>query len=71
MALIIASIFIGFLIVVSVIVSRLPSHIIRYWICPKCEKPTRQAGDNEHLCSVCNVPLERLDGFYERHPELI
>ena len=39
MALIIASIFIGFLIVVSVIVSRLPSHIIRYWICPKCEKP--------------------------------
>ena len=39
-------------------------------ICPKCEKPYALEEMACHQCPTCGVPLEPLDGFYERHPEL-
>jgi hypothetical protein len=34
--------------------------------CPKCYK--RYYNKKNDICSVCNVKLENLKGFYERHP---
>jgi len=39
------------------------------FICPRCEKVYLTA-TNILQCRECNVPLEPLEGFYKRHPEL-
>ena len=41
-----------------------------YWICPQCEKMYWLTGKDKHVCPECEMPLEKLKGFYERHPEL-
>ena len=39
-------------------------------ICPTCQQtcPTKDAVSGK--CPQCSVPLEPLEGFYKRHPEL-
>ena len=39
-------------------------------ICPKCKTPFNQKDITDGQCPRCEVPLEDLKGFYERHPEL-
>jgi len=39
-------------------------------MCPECVKPYYKADCPELKCPKCQVPLEELLGFYERHPEL-
>jgi hypothetical protein len=38
-------------------------------ICPECEMVFDDLGRSESICPNCNVELEPLDGFYDRHPE--
>jgi len=38
-------------------------------ICPKCEEVVAYY-EKQRTCPVCNIKLEPLEGFYERHPEL-
>ena len=40
-----------------------------YLICVKCQTPYDKNNINNNLCPSCNVELEPLKGFYERHPE--
>ena len=42
----------------------------KFLICPKCRTPFNQKDVPEGKCSKCDVELEDLEGFYERHPEL-
>ncbi|GEM_PF-2284327 len=42
-------------------------------ICPKCQTPfgvEHGRAPKNNKCPDCNVELEPIDGFYERHPEL-
>ena len=39
-------------------------------ICPKCKTPFNQKDVSNKQCPICKVNLEKLKGFYERHPEL-
>lgn len=39
-------------------------------ICPKCKTPFNQKDVTDGQCPKCEVQLEDLKGFYERHPEL-
>ncbi len=41
-----------------------------YWICPRCMGSFRLSDKKEHHCPTCKISLEKLEGFYERHPEL-
>ena len=41
-----------------------------YLICFKCQTPYDKNNINNNLCPSCNVELEPIKGFYERHPEL-
>ncbi len=47
-----------------------PKFEINYWICPTCQESYKKLGSDEHICEKCNISLERLDGFFDRHPEL-
>lgn len=38
-------------------------------ICPQCEAVFPFHKNETNRCPGCGVPLEPLDGFYERHPE--
>ncbi len=40
------------------------------FICKSCVKPFARNKVPELICPNCNEPLENLEGFYERHPEL-
>ena len=42
----------------------------RLLICPTCQQlcPAKDAASDS--CPQCSVPLEPLEGFYKRHPEL-
>ena len=42
----------------------------RFLICPKCKEPFNKKGVFDERCPKCEVELEDLEGFYERHPEL-
>ena len=42
----------------------------RVLMCPKCLKPIYKKNAPDLKCSSCGNPLEDLEGFYERHPEL-
>lgn len=42
----------------------------KFLICPKCKAPFNQKEVPDGRCPECEVKLEDLDGFYERHPEL-
>ena len=39
-------------------------------ICPKCEEVVELTNSGESYCPHCGKKLEKLKGFYERHPEL-
>ena len=38
-------------------------------ICPRCSKPFHQKDVPGKKCPDCDVDLENLEGFYDRHPE--
>ena len=38
-------------------------------ICPSCRKPYNKQDLQSTDCPECNVPLEQVEGFYDRHPE--
>jgi hypothetical protein len=42
----------------------------RHLICPTCETVRTLAGGQPSRCVTCDVDLEDLRGFYDRHPEL-
>jgi len=42
----------------------------RVLICPKCREPYSKKDVPDERCPRCEVELEDLEGFYERHPEL-
>jgi ABC-type uncharacterized transport system permease subunit len=42
----------------------------KYIVCPKCNESFSQRDVPNSLCPQCDVELEDLDGFYDRHPEL-
>ena len=42
----------------------------KFLICPKCKTPFNQKDVPDSRCPKCEVELEDLEGFYERHPEL-
>ena len=53
--------------------SQSPSDITFYenTICPKCETAfTKGSTPPNSSCPKCKIQLERLEGFYNRHPEL-
>ena len=39
-------------------------------MCPKCIKPFDTVTIGTRVCPKCETKLEKLKGFYERHPEL-
>lgn len=39
-------------------------------ICPGCEQVVMEGITFDKICRKCNLPLEPLKGFYDRHPEL-
>ena len=39
-------------------------------ICPKCKEPFNKKDVPGERCPRCNVNLEEIEGFYDRHPEL-
>jgi len=41
-----------------------------YWICSNCQEIYNLDDKNGHQCPQCNIFLEKLDGFYKRHPDL-
>ena len=41
----------------------------KFLICPKCERVFNIMDFADHHCPNCQVKLEDLEGFYERHPE--
>jgi len=40
------------------------------YICPNCEETVERTGTKEISCPKCGTKMEKLNGFYERHPEL-
>ena len=42
----------------------------QFLICPQCLTPFDQKAVPSEQCPICKVNLEKLEGFYERHPEL-
>ena len=38
-------------------------------ICPSCRKPYNKQDLQSTDCPECKVPLEQVEGFYDRHPE--
>ena len=42
----------------------------KFLICPKCKQPFNKKDVLGDRCPKCEVELEDLKGFYERHPEL-
>jgi len=38
-------------------------------ICPKCRTPLFVKNTPDMKCSECEVDLEEIDGFYDRHPD--
>lgn len=39
-------------------------------VCPKCESPYDVRKHRATTCDTCNVSLEPVEGFYDRHPEV-
>jgi hypothetical protein len=46
------------------------SHYVTILMCPKCIKPFNKSDCPELLCPECKTPVEKIAGFYDRHPEL-
>ena len=48
-----------------------PLKKLKYTWCEdkKCESSHEKNVSNDQLCPHCNIPLEPLKGFYDRHPE--
>ncbi len=43
---------------------------MRVFICPQCETASSFAEVRNKMCPQCNIKMEPLDGFYDRHPEM-
>jgi len=41
-----------------------------FLICLNCQTPVRSDDVTDLMCPQCQGILEKLDGFYDRHPEL-
>jgi hypothetical protein len=39
-------------------------------ICPKCAKSFYEKDVEQRKCPYCKIDLEKIRGFYDRHPEL-
>jgi predicted amidophosphoribosyltransferase len=39
-------------------------------VCPHCETALPLAEARDGMCPRCGTPMEPLEGFYARHPEL-
>ena len=39
-------------------------------MCHQCNQPIERKQTRNNKCPTCDVELEPLDGFYDRHPEL-
>jgi len=39
-------------------------------MCPQCNQPIERKQTKGNKCPTCDVELEPLEGFYDRHPEL-
>ena len=39
-------------------------------MCPECRKPAYEIDFPGRMCPKCNIEVENVDGFYDRHPEL-
>ncbi|NJD02599.1 MAG: hypothetical protein FIA99_08400 [Ruminiclostridium sp.] len=48
----------------------LSDEIPQFMICPKCSIPLWGKDNPTMICSNCQSPLEDVNGFYDRHPEL-
>ena len=46
-------------------------HAPSFVICPNCLKTMRGRNVPNYLCPECNVLLENIVGFYDRHPDLL
>ena len=42
----------------------------KFVICPECKTPVNQRDVPNGRCPKCEVKVEDLEAFYERHPEL-
>ena len=42
----------------------------RTMMCPECVKPFESESVKNDICPICENDLEKLIGFYDRHPEL-
>lgn len=42
----------------------------KFLVCPKCKTPFNHKDVPDGRCPKCEVELEDLEGFYQRHPEL-
>jgi len=40
-----------------------------FLICPKCGEPYNSNDVTNDMCPKCQVALEEIEGFYNRHPE--
>ena len=43
---------------------------IDLWICSQCQEPYGLVKKENLFCDKCGADLERMTGFYKRHPEL-
>lgn len=62
-------ILIGFLILWSALRKKAKDFEEKLLICPKCKTSFNQKDITDGQCPRCEVQLEDLKGFYERHPE--
>ncbi len=62
-------IIIGILLIWSALNKKAKSFEGEFLICPKCETTFNRREIIDQNCPQCNVKLEDLEGFYDRHPE--
>ena len=61
---------IGLLFIYTVLRNKARKFEDNFVICPKCRTPFKQNEVPDGRCPKCEVELEDLEGFYQRHPEL-
>jgi len=59
----------GVVVVISSFRKRTVEEEMGVLICPRCRKPYNKKDLQSTDCPECKVPLEQVEGFYDRHPE--